>query len=336
MKSVTAVVLNYNGRELLEEMLPTLFEQRYENFDVVVVDDGSVDDSIRYLRESWPQVQVIVNSTNRGVAVSLNRGIEAARGEYVALLNNDLELDSGWLAALVNALEHHPRAAAATGKLLDFYRRDVFEAAGDLMRWSGMSDHHGQGNHDRLLYQEPAKIFSPCAGAALYRRSAFTDVGLFDEDFFAYLEDIDWGFRAQLAGYEILYEPTAVAYHKRGATTGRRAGYFKALQRRNTVLVVLKNYPAKAVLRHLPKIIAFQLVLLLASFRDGILHLHLRELCKATRLLPGMLHKRREIQRKRRVTLAQLGDAMTPEVYAGATLGERLRLLGRALIPLFR
>jgi GT2 family glycosyltransferase len=333
---VTAVVLTYNGRELLEQMLPTLLAQRYEDFEVVVVDDGSHDGTVAHLREHWPQVRVLANPANVGVAASLNRGVLAARGEYVALLNNDIELEPGWLAALVQALEAHPRAAAATGKLLDFHHRERFEAAGDFMRWSGMSGHYGQGERVGSACEQPTAVFSPCAGAALYRRAAFTDVGLFDEDFFAYLEDVDWGFRAQLAGYTARYEPAAVAYHMGGATTGRQANRFTALLRRNSALVVLKDYPAAALLRHLPKILAFQLISLYASYRDGILAAHLRELAGSLRLLPRMLAKRRAIQRGRRVSFAQLDAMMAPEVYAGATLGERLRLLGRALAPLFR
>ncbi len=331
---VTAVVLTYNGRELLERMLPTLLAQRYTSFEALVVDDGSADGTVEHLREHWPQVRVIANPVNVGVAASLNRGVQAARGEYVALLNNDVELDPDWLAALVRALGEHPEAAAATGKLLDFHHRERFEAAGDFMRWSGMSGHHGQGERVGSACEEPAAVFSPCAGAALYRRSAFADVGLFDEDFFAYLEDVDWGFRAQLAGYTARYEPAAVAYHMGGATTGRQASRFTALLRRNSALVVLKDYPAAALLRHLPQVVAFQLISLYASFRDGILGAHLRALAGSARLLPRMLRKRRTIQRGRRVSVAQLDAAMAPEVYAGATVGERLRLLGRALAPL--
>lgn len=333
---VSAVVLTYNGRELLGQMLPTLLAQSGVVFETVVVDDGSSDDTLEYLRERWPQVRVIANPTNLGVAASLNRGVQAARGEYVALLNNDIELASGWLAVLVRSLEVYREAASATGKLLDFHRREIFEAAGDFMRWSGMSGHYEQGKHVADAGDKPTAVFSPCAGAALYRRAALTEIGPFDEDFFAYLEDVDWGFRAQLAGYTARYEPAAVAYHMGGATTGRQAGRFTALLRRNSALLVVKDYPTAALLRHLPKVLAFQLISLYASHRDGILRAHLREFGAAARLLPRMLHKRREIQRGRRVTIAQLDAAMAPEVYAGATLGERLRLLGNALAPLLR
>jgi hypothetical protein len=161
-------------------------------------------------------------------------------------------------------------------------------------------------------------------------------VGLFDEEFFAYLEDVDWGFRARLAGFTARYEPAAVAYHMGGATTGRQVSRFTAIMRRNSLLVVIKDYPAAALVRHLPKVLAFQLLTLYASFRDRILRAHLRELRAALRMLPSMLRKRRRIQRARRVSCAELDRAISPEVYAGQTFGERLRALGAALAPLLR
>jgi hypothetical protein len=329
---VCAVVLSFQGRSLLETMLPTLLAQSYRDLDVVVVDDGSNDGTVEWLSESWPDVRVVANPVNRGVAVSLNRGVEAAGAEYVALLNNDLELDPDWLGELVRALDEHPEAASATGKLLNFQRRGEIDAAGDLMRWSGMSDHRGRAEPDDGRYDEPDAVFSPCAGAALYRRTSFEDVGTFDEDFFAYLEDVDWGFRAQLGGYSARYQPSAIAYHVGGATTMRNPGRFVALQRRNHLLVVLKDYPTGALIRHAPKVLALQAGWLLASARDGILRAHLRGLIEVCRLLPRMLGKRRAIQRGRRVGLAQLDVAMTPEIYATAGLGESLTSLARALL----
>ncbi len=336
MARVTAVVLTFNGRELLDRMLPTLLAQRYPDFEVVVVDDGSSDGTAAHLHERWPEVRVIENPANLGVAASLNRGVEAADGEYVALLNNDLELDPDWLDALVGTLDRHPGAASATGLLLDFHDRDRIEAAGDLMRWSGMSGHLRDGQSVEQGRGEAAAVFSPCAGAALYRRTALAEVGAFDEDFFAYLEDIDWGFRAQLAGHGARYEPAAVAYHMGGATTGRQLSRFVALQRRNNILVVLKNYPPAALLRHLPKVLAFQVVTLLASARDGILVAHLRGLAQVVGMLPRMLRKRHAIQRTRRASLDELNALMSPELYAGGSSGDRLRAVARALAPLVR
>jgi hypothetical protein len=330
---VTAVVLTYNGRELLDIVLPTLLGQTYRDLMVVVVDDASTDGTIAHVRGRWPSVRLVETPVNRGVAAALNRGLEAAGGsEYVALLNNDLELQPDWLELLVGVLDAHPEAASATGKLLNFHRRDEIDAAGDLMRWSGAPDQRGHGELDRGQYDSPQAVFSPCAGAALYRRRAFDDVGTFDEDFVAYLEDIDWGFRAQLAGYTSRYEPRAVAYHVGGATTSREPARYVALRRRNQILVVVKNYPAAALLRHAPALLLHQGGWIVASIRERTLRRHLGALGCAARALPKMLPKRRAIQRARRVTVAELDAVMSAEVYAGATPAQRLSSIAAAAL----
>ncbi len=321
---VTAVVLTYNGRELLDIVLPTLVGQTYRDFEIVVVDDASSDGTGDHVRARWPEVRLVEIPVNRGVAAALNRGVAAATGDYVALLNNDLELEPDWLERLVGVLDRHPEAASATGKLLNFHRRDRIDAAGDLMRWSGAPDQRGHGEPDRGQYDEPEAVFSPCAGAALYRSSAFADVGPFDEDFVAYLEDIDWGFRAQLAGYSSRYDPGAVAYHVGGATTGRQPERYVALRRRNQILVIAKNYPLAALIRHAPAILLHQGGWIVAGIRDRTLRRHLGALAAAARALPAALRKRREVQRRRRVTVAELDRVISPEVYAGATPGQRL------------
>lgn len=328
---VTAVVITYNGRDLLDLVMPTLLGQTYRDFCVVVVDDASTDGTAAHVRARWPSVRLVEGAVNAGVAVALNRGLAAAEGEYVALLNNDLELRPDWLERLVAVLDAHPEAASATGKLLNFHRRGELDAAGDLMRWSGAPDQRGHGEVDRGQFDAPEAVFSPCAGAALYRRSAFSAVGEFDEDFFAYLEDIDWGFRAQLAGYSSRYEPRAVAYHVGGATTGRTPDRFVALRRRNQILVVVKNYPLRALVRHAPAILLHQGGWIVASLRDGTLRRHLGALAAAGRALPATLRKRRVVQRGRRVSLAELDAVISPEVYAGATCRERLASIGAAL-----
>ena len=152
-------------------------------------------------------------------------------------------------------LEGDLGAASAASKMLRFDDRGVIDATGDTLRWSGVALQRGQGERDRGQYDRPERVFSACAGAALYRRSAFAEVGPFDEAFFAYLEDVDWGFRAQLLGHGCLYVPTAIAYHVGSAST-RREGkpdpFFYGLPRRNDVWLVLKNYPGSALLRAAP------------------------------------------------------------------------------------
>jgi GT2 family glycosyltransferase len=333
--AVTAVVLNYNGRELLDVILPSLAAQTYPHLTVTVLDNGSTDGSAAYVRERWPDARVVALPENVGVAAALNRGLEMVKSELVALLNNDIELEPRWLEQLVAQLRTHPEAASASGKLLRFDRRDVIDAAGDGMRWSSAAFNRGAGEPDRGQFDRAEPVFSACAGAALYRRSAFDDVGLFDEDFFAYLEDVDWSLRAQLRGHASRYVPGARGYHMRGATTGGARNRYRVMQRRNQVWLVVKNYPVGAILRRAPGILLLNAGLALQDARRGGLTSTLRGWWAALRGLPRMLRKRREIQRTRRVGLADLNDVITPEPWAKGSLAERVRATAATVAPVF-
>jgi hypothetical protein len=308
MPRVSAVVLNYNGCELLEVIIPSLAAQEYRDFEMVVVDDASTDGSVSRLRESWPQVRVVsTGAANVGVTAAMNVAVRTATGELVALLNNDIELDPRWMGELVTALEHHPDAGSAVGKLLNFYRRDELDGAGDVFSWGGEVRRRGHGEHDRGQYDEPQAIFGACGGAALYRRSALERVGPMDEPLFAYYEDADWSFRAQLSGYRCRYVPTAVAYHMGSATLGAGPSEFNLYHAwRNSIWVVVKNYPTSDLFLHAPALLLVQLRNLGIATRRRKVRLWLRVWRDALRGLPAVLAKRREVQRGRRISRAQL------------------------------
>jgi len=334
--SVSALVLNYDGRALLDTALPSLLAQRYPNFTVTVIDNGSSDGSAAYVRERWPEVEVLELPVNVGVAAALNRGIEAAQGQFVALLNNDIELEPDWLDRLVAALSEHPGAASASGKLLRFYEREVIDAAGDGLRWSGAAFNRGGGERDAGQYDRPAEVLTACAGAALYRREALAEVGPFDEDFWAYLEDVDWGLRAQLLGYTSRYVPAAVGYHMRGATTSKEKPRYRLPQRRNQLWLLLKNYPAPALLRHAPEIVVLNAGFLVQDALDGVAGATLRGWLAAVRGLPMVLRKRRAIQAARRVGLERLNAVVTPEPWATGSARERVRATLATAAPVFK
>lgn len=314
-RSVVSVVIpSWNGRELLSVVLPSLSAQTLTPLEVIVVDNGSSDGSVEWLRSEWAEVVVLVLAENVGFAAGVNRGIERARGDYVALVNNDVELHPDCLRELVAALERDPGAASAASKMLGYVDRGIIDAAGDTLRWSGIALQRGRGEIDRGQYNSPERVFSACGGAALYRRAAFGEVGLFDEAFFAYLEDVDWGFRAQLAGFGCAYVPEAVAYHMGSASTrreGRPDSFFYALPRRNDIWMVLKNYPGSALARYALVLFANQALGLVVALRDGMAGPHLRALAAAVPGLPRVLRQRRAIQRARRVGRAELEPLIT-------------------------
>jgi GT2 family glycosyltransferase len=312
--TVSVGIPTWNGRAWLDVVLASLERQSLAPREVIVVDNGSTDGTVEHLRSRWPSVQVVALAENVGFAAGVNRGLERAGGDYVALVNNDVELHPDFLRELVAGLEADPGAGSAASKMLRFDDRGVIDATGDTLRWSGVALQRGQGERDAGRYDQPERVFSACAGAALYRRAALDDVGPFDEAFFAYLEDVDWGFRAQLAGHGCAYVPTAIAYHAGGAST-RREGkpdpFFYGLPRRNDVWMVLKNYPGSALLRAAPLLLVNHAGLIYVAVRDGMARAHFAALRAAVAGLPRVLRQRRAIQSARRVGRRELEPLIT-------------------------
>jgi GT2 family glycosyltransferase len=310
-EEVTLAVLNYNGRELLPLVLASIARQTTQGFQLNVLDDASSDDSLRYLAEEWPAVRVLPSDQNIGITATMARAVATATTCYVAILNNDLELDPHWLEEMLTTLAHHPEAAAADGKMLSFHRRSELDGAGDSMQRNGYPRRRGQGEIDRGQYDSPSEVFSATGGAALFRRSAFAVVGPFDKDLGAYYEDVDWGFRARLQGMTVRYAPRAVSYHMGSATTGRDPGRYAAMIVRNQLIVMLKNFPAALLVKHLPRILYFQLKWAAFDAVHGLGRPHAEGLLAALRTLPTTLRKRREIQRARTASASELERVFT-------------------------
>jgi GT2 family glycosyltransferase len=306
-------VLTYNGRSLLEVILPSLAAQRFRDFEVVVVDDGSSDDTLEWLGAHWPEVEIVALERNGGVTAGLNVCARAGRGELVGLFNNDLELDPDCLGELVAALRDHPEAGSAAAKLIDFHQRDVIDGAGDVYTWAATGGRRGNGKRDEGQYDEPRDIFGACAGAALYRRKALVAVGPFDEDFFALYEDIDWDLRAQLAGYSCRYAPGAIAYHMGSATIGPGNDFTRYHLWRNGLWIVVKDLPLGAIALHAPQLVLGQLAHLAVAVRDRKLGVWWRAWRDALQGLPGALRKRREVQARRRIGLRALNRVIGPD-----------------------
>jgi len=298
--TVAVVIPSWNGREQLQGVLESLASQDYGEFETVVVDNGSEDGTAEYLAESWPRVRRLAFSENRGFAAAVNHGITSTSSDYVALINNDVELDSNWLPAVVAALDDEPGAASVASKLIDWGRRNVLDGAGDMVGWDGYCVRRGKGERDRGQYDGSRSVLSACAAAALYRRRALDEVGAFDERFFAYIEDVDWGMRAQLAGWDCVYEPTAVAYHVGGVSSARISDFVLFQCHRNIIWMMVKNYPLPVLVLFAPWSLVRRLGTLLKAAVHGEATLLLRAWGAAFTELPGSLLARRSIQRQRR------------------------------------
>jgi len=303
----SVIIPNYNGWHLLAVCLAALRRQTYPAFEVVVVDNGSTDGSVDLVRRHFPEVRVIALPENRRFCGAVNAGIRATTGEVVALLNNDTEPEPAWLAELCRALAEHPEVGLCASKILLYDRRDILHTAGDYYTLAGLPGNRGVWQKDDGRYDRPEYVFGACAGAAAYRRALFEDIGLFDEDFEAYCEDVDFNLRAQLAGYRCLYVPTARVYHRLSATGGGPAASYYC--GRNFLWVIAKSLPGEIIRRHWWRIVGAQVRLALEALwhvREPAARARLRGQIDGLRGLPRMLRKRPAVQARRRVPVAAL------------------------------
>ncbi|MCX7851955.1 MAG: glycosyltransferase, partial [Caldilineales bacterium] len=235
MLSASVIIANWNGARHLRVCLESLRRQTHPDFEVIVVDNGSTDDSVAMVQREYPEVRLLALPENCGFVVACNRGAALAQGEVLVMLNNDTEAEPGWLEALCRALEAHPEAGAAASKLLLFDRRDTLHSAGDILGPDFMPANRGVWEVDRGQYDHDRWVFGACGGAAAYRRTVWEQLGGFDERLYMYLEDVDLAWRMQRAGWRTLFVPEARVYHHLSATGGGRiASYYVG---RNTVLL---------------------------------------------------------------------------------------------------
>jgi len=250
MKPLLSVIIpNWNGKRFLQECLDSLMDQTYSHFEIILVDNGSTDGSVEFVRERYGEfVQIIRNEINLGFAGGNNVGIRAARGEYIVLLNNDTWASPGWLEELVKAIDLNPWIGMWGSKIYSYYKRNQIEAVGELIYWDGLSRAKGQFEQDRGQYEVMEEIFFPPGCGAMYRKKVFDEIGLFDEDFFAYADDAEIGIRARWAGWKCLYVPGAILYHKNSGTGGQHSPFKAFYVERNRFWIVIKYFPLPLLL----------------------------------------------------------------------------------------
>lgn len=239
---ISVIIPNYNGIKFLEKCFQSLIKQKHIH-EIIIIDNGSSDGSVEYIEKYFPEFTLIKNQTNLGFAAAVNQGIEYSSSEYIFLLNNDVELDEFCTDNLLKCMKNSENTFAVSSRMVQYHHKELIDDAGDEYTILGWTKRVGYGKSYHN-YERQRKIFSACAGAALYKKSILNEIGYFDENFFAYMEDIDLSYRALIHGYECLYCPKAVVYHIGSATSGSRYNEFKIkLAARNNIYVPYKNMP---------------------------------------------------------------------------------------------
>jgi GT2 family glycosyltransferase len=310
---LSVIIPHYNGMSYLSSCLGALRGQTYTNFEIILVDNGSTDESVTFTRREFPELKIIELRRNMGLTGAINRGIEQAAGEIIIPLNNDTEVTPGWARALVDKLENYPEAGIIACKMRLFNQRDMLHSAGDGFGINGIPINRGVWQKDEGQFDHDIYIFGGCGGAVAYRRKMLDDIGLFDEDLFMYLEDVDINWRAQMAGYRTVFAPQAIVYHHLSATGGGTiASYYTG---RNTLFVMAKNLPSSIFRRYFRPIIKAQLQIAsdaLRAWRGEAAQARLRGQLAGLRGLPQWLAKRESVQQKKRVEDSYLESLLSP------------------------
>lgn len=305
-KLISVVIVNYNGKRFLGECLSSLFAQAYRNMEVFVVDNASSDDSIEFIRNNFGDIKIIRQDKNLGFAKGNNIAIRQARGAYVATLNNDTVVEKKWLSELVNAMELDKRIGICASKILFYNNRNIINSSGICVdKISGFTWDRGFGDKDGEKYKERQAVFGACAAAALYRKDMLDQIGLFDEDFFAYHEDVDLAWRAQLYGWKCMYVPAAIVYHHLSATAGLNSPFKEYFANRNKIWLIVKNYPSPQIYKYG----FFIFSAMLAYFFYALLNGNISSMKGKISALAGLkrfINKRKLIQQNKTVSFSEL------------------------------
>lgn len=280
MKS-TIVIPNYNGIEYLENCLLSILEDTADHPARILVIDNASSDGSAEIAEAMDGVEVIRMGENTGFCKAVNTGIEASDTPYVILLNNDLTVERGFVRAMEESLRSDAKAFSAGAQMRMMREPDKIDSAGDYYCALGWAYDYGKGRKASDRYLRPREIFAACGGAAIYRKSVFDEIGLFDERHFAYLEDVDIGYRARIYGYRNLYAPKAVVYHAGSGASGSKYNAFKVnLSSANNIYLIVKNMPPLQVLINLPFLVAGFVIKLFFFWRKGFGKIYLNGLMR--------------------------------------------------------
>jgi GT2 family glycosyltransferase len=314
-QKVYAVIPNWNGADQIRACLDSLRAQSNPH-KIVVVDNGSVDDSVSIIKSEFPEVHLIRHRRNKGFTGGVNAGISYAisqGSEYVALLNNDAQADKDWLKNLFNFLETHQQAGIATSKICDANKMQL-DSTGDIYTIWGLPFPRGRGEVFSNKYDDKVWVFGASGGASIYRVKMLEEIGLFDNSFFAYYEDVDLSFRAQLAGWKVGYVPSAIVYHTIGATSSKIKGFTTYQTLKNLPLLLWKNVPWALMPKIWPRLLLAHMGIAASALRRGQVWPVLKALLVGSLLWLKSIAQRVVIQRRRKVSVKYIDSIITHDL----------------------
>ena len=293
---ISVIIVNYNGKKFLPDCLTSIFHQTYFPFEVIIVDNRSNDDSVEYIQQNFPDVKIVTLSTNRGFAGGTNAGIRKAEGKFILTLNNDTIIAPNFIDEIVKPMVSDSSVGMCASKMI-FPDGRINSTAICISR-SGAAWDRGIGEPDLGQYDVAEEVFGPCAGASLYRSTMLDEIGLFDEDFFLYMEDVDLAFRARLSGWKCMYVPTARVIHVHGGTAEPNSDISVYFGNRNILWYVIKDFPLKFLLVSLPWVIGRNCAVIPYYFLKGKGKIIMLAKIDSIKGLHNMFKKRPDIVRK--------------------------------------
>lgn len=324
--SISIVIPSWNEKDALAHCLDSLLEQT-RKAHIIVVENGSVDGSLQLLQEKYPQVEIIVHTKNLGFTGGVNAGIRRAierKDDFVALFNNDAVADKNWLDKLAVEMEKNDNVGIATCTLMSIDEKHL-DSTGDIYTVWGLPFPRGRGEAVSTTYDKHRDIFGASGGASIFRVKMLEQIGIFDDDFFAYYEDVDISFRAQLAGWKVRFAPKAKAYHQIGATSGKIKGFTTYQTMKNLPWVIWKDVPTSLLPKVLPRFCLAYTAFWLSAVRRGQGWSATRGWAKSLLLLPKKLGERRHIQRNRTVSVSYIWSIMEHDLPPNAHKLRKLR-----------
>ncbi len=323
--TISVIIVNLNGADILPRCIKALKAQIFTDFEIIIVDNNSSDGSADGLERHWPELRVVRLDHNAGFAPANNLAARLARGQWLALLNNDAFPEPDWLAALLNAAKQYPDFTLFGSKLIKANEPTLLDGTGDIYHISGLAWRRHYNHPIDAAGDQPEEIFSPNAAAVLYSRDAFLQSGGFDEDFFSYHEDVDLGFRLRLLGHRCLYVPDAVVNHIGSASAGVRSAFSVYHGHRNLVWSYFQNMPGYLMWKYLPAHLLANVIFLVYYSYYGLGKAIWRAKWDALRGLSKALQKRQKIQATRVVGEQEIKRLLNHEWLAPYLLGLRAR-----------